>query len=95
MTRHGYPAQAMLGDYARAAAGLFPTIAMLAITPVSLVGATVLGGFAALFAVFGIRTVFRHGSCLELTEGGLRSSGLLRTSVSLRELDLAVVTLRA
>jgi len=87
MTRHGYPAQAMLGDYARAAAGLFPSIAMLAIMPVSVAGATVLGGFAALFAVFGIRTVFRHASRLELTEGGLRSSGLLRTSVSLRELD--------
>jgi hypothetical protein len=87
MTWHDYPTQAMLGDYARAAAGLVPTIAILATTPVGVVGATVLGGFAALFAAFGIRTALRHGSRLELTEGYLRSSGLLRTSVSLRELD--------
>jgi hypothetical protein len=87
MTWHDYPTQAMLGDYARAAAGLVPTVAILVTVPVGVVGATVLGGFAALFAAFGIRTALRHESRLELTEGYLRSSGLLRTSVSLRELD--------
>lgn len=87
MTRHTYPTAAMLGDYARAAVGLLPILAIVAITPVGAVGITVLGGFAALFAVFGIRTAVRHGSRLELTEGVLRASGLLRTSISLRELD--------
>lgn len=87
MTRHAYPTPAMLGDYARAAAGLFPIFAIVAIAPVGAVEATVLGGFAALFAVFGIRTALRHGSRLELTDGLLRASGLVRTSVSLRELD--------
>ena len=87
MTRHAYPTPAMLGDYARAAAGLLPIVAIIAIAPVGGVEATVLGGFAALFAVFGIRTALRHGSRLELTEGVLRASGLVRTSISLRELD--------
>jgi hypothetical protein len=87
MTRHAYPTPAMLGDYARTAAGLLPILAIIAIAPVGAVGSAVLGGFAALFAVFGIRTALRHGSHLELTEGVLRASGLLRTSISLRELD--------
>ena len=87
MTRHAYPTPAMLGDYARAVAGLLPIVAIIAIAPVGAVEATVLGGFAALFAVFGIRTALRHGSRIELTEGALRASGLVRTSISLRELD--------
>jgi len=77
----------MLGDYARAAAGLLPIFAIVAIAPVGAVEATVLSGFAALFAVFGIRTALRHGSRLELMDGVLRASGLVRTSISLRELD--------
>ena len=87
MTRHVYPTPAMLGDYARAAAGLLPILAIVAITPVGAVGTWVLGGFAALFAAFGIRTAVRHASRLELTESVLRACGLLRTSISWRELD--------
>ena len=87
MTRHVYPTPAMLGDYARAAAGLLPILAIVAITPVGAVGTLVLGGFAALFAAFGIRTAVRHASRLELTESVLRACGLLRTSISWRELD--------
>jgi hypothetical protein len=92
MTRHAYPTPAMLGDYARAVAGLLPIVAIISIAPVGAVEATVLGGFAALFAVFGIRTALRHGSCLELTEGVLRTSGLARTSISLAELDRLKLT---
>jgi hypothetical protein len=87
MTRHAYPASAMTGDYLRAAAGLVPTAAILAAVPVSVVAATVLGGFAALFAVFGIRTALRHGTQIEVTEGALHASGLLRVSISWSELD--------
>ena len=87
MTHHVYPTPAMVGDYARAAAGLCPTIAIFTMMPVGPVGAAVLGGFAALFAAFGIRTVLRHLSWLELSDGMLRSSGLRRTSISLCELD--------
>ena len=87
MTRHAYPASAMVGDYVRTAAGLFPTAAILATVPVGMVAATVLGGFATLFAVFGIRTALRHGTQIEATETGLHASGLLQVSISWSELD--------
>ena len=87
MSRHVYPASAMLGDYARAAAGLLPILAILAIAPLGSVGATVLGGFAALFAVFGIRTALRHATQVELTQEAVQASGLLRASISLTDLD--------
>jgi hypothetical protein len=87
MTRHAYPTSAMISDYVRAAAGLVPAIVLLAIVPVGLVGGTVLGGFAALFAVFGLRTALRHGTHIEATEAALRASGLLRAAISWSELD--------
>jgi hypothetical protein len=87
MTRHVYPTSAMLGDYARAAVGLVPTGAMLAITPLGTTPAAVLGGFVALFAVFGIRTALRHGTRVEMTEAALRASGPLRASIRWSELD--------
>jgi hypothetical protein len=88
MSRHSYPPSALLGDYLRAGAGFFPAIAIFAIgRPVGIVEATLVGGFAALFAVFGVRTALRHCTCLEGTEEGLRASGLLRTSISWNELD--------
>src|SRR5260370_16058302 len=87
MTRHAYPPSALFGDYLRAAAGFFPTIAVLAIEPVGIVGTTMLGGFAALFAVFGIRTALRHCMFIEVTEAALQSSGLLQASISWSKLD--------
>ena len=87
MTVHAYPTSAMIGDYARAAAGLVPAAGILAAVPVGVVGGTILGGFAALFAVFGIRTALRHGTRVEATEGALLASGLVRTSIAWHELD--------
>jgi hypothetical protein len=88
MTRHVYPNSALLGDYLRAATGLIPTLAVLAIGPFGIVGWMMLGGFAALFAVFGIRTALRHYTCIEVTEAGLRASGLVQALISWSELDL-------
>jgi hypothetical protein len=87
MTRHAYPPSTLLGDYVRSAVGLFPAIAVLAIEPVGIVGAMMLGGFAALFAVFGIRTALRHYTFIEVTETALQSSGLLQASISWSKLD--------
>src|SRR5437763_16856364 len=72
-TRHVYPASAMIGDYLRAAAGLVPTGLVFATTPVGSVPADVLRRFAAIFAVFGLRTAFRHGTSLEMTATELRA----------------------
>jgi hypothetical protein len=87
MTLYSYPTSAMLGDYARAAAGLAPTAALLAMTPVGLTAAVVLGGFASLFAVFGIRTALRHATQFEMTETMLNGLGLLSCSIEWSELD--------
>jgi len=87
MTRHAYPLSALVGDYLRAAVGLFPTIAVFVIVPVGIVGGTILGALAALFAVFGIQTALRHCTCIEVTEVALRSSSLLQASISWNKLN--------
>ena len=87
MSRHAYPTSAMLGDYIRAAVGFVPTVAGLAAMPLGVGAEIVLGGFAAIFAVFGVRTALRHGTLIEMTEAELRASGLLRASISWSELD--------
>ncbi len=87
MTRHVYPGSAMIGDYLRAAAGFVPVAAILATTSVGAVAGTVLGGFAVLFSVFGVRTALRHGTRVEMTEDALRCSGPIGRSISWRELD--------
>lgn len=86
-TRHIYPSSAMVGDYLRAAAGLVPTGILFATVPVGAVAATVLGGFAAIFAVFGLRTVLRHGTSLEMTETELQAHGARRRMIAWSELD--------
>src|SRR5438128_682912 len=80
-TRHAYPVSAMAGDYLRAAAGLVPSGLLLATLPTGATAAVVLGGFAAIFAVFGLRTAFRHGTSLEMTGTELRASGPSRSTI--------------
>jgi hypothetical protein len=87
MTQHVYPTSALLGDYARAAAGVVPTTAILATASVGMITASVLCAFAVLFAVFGIKSALRHGTKVEATEATLRCSGLLPVSISWNQLD--------
>jgi len=77
----------MIGDYFRAAAGLVPAAAVLATLPLASITTVVLGGFAALFAGFGIRTIIRHQTRLEVTGSALRATGLRRASIIWEELD--------
>jgi hypothetical protein len=86
-TRHAYPASAMVGDYLRAAAGLVPVAVLFATTPVGTVAAGVLGGFAAIFGAFGLRTALRHGTSVEMTDTALTATGLWRTTIPWDELD--------
>jgi hypothetical protein len=87
MTCYAYPTSAMYGDYLRAAAGFVPTAAILTTMPVGVVAATVLSGFGAIFAAFGVRTLVRHGTRFDLTKSALRASGLRRISIAWAELD--------
>ncbi|HZU87952.1 MAG TPA: hypothetical protein VE993_01720 [Stellaceae bacterium] len=86
-TVHAYPASAMSGDYLRAAAGMIPCLALLAAASLAPLAAAALGGGAALFAAFGIRTALRHKSRIEMTEAALFASGLLGASIPWAALD--------
>lgn len=86
-THHVYPASAMVGDYLRAAAGVVPAGAVIATEPVGAVAATVLGAVAAIFAVFGLRTLQRHATSLEMTDVELRARGAQRRTIAWAELD--------
>jgi hypothetical protein len=87
MTQHAYPGSAMIGDYLRAAAGFVPIAVILAIAPVGTGGDLILGGLAALFSLFGIRTALRHRTQVAMTETGLSASGPLGASIRWAELD--------
>ena len=91
-SRHVYPATAMVGDYLRAAAGLVPTGVVFATEPVGTVAATVLGSFAAVFGIFGLRTVLRHGTSLEMTDTELRAQGAWRSRIIWADLDRMKLT---
>ena len=84
---HVYPASAMIGDYVRAAAGLVPAGAIFATTSVAPVPATLLGGFALVFGIFGLRTALRHNTRIELSDIGIRSFGLVERRIAWTELD--------
>jgi hypothetical protein len=84
---HGYPASAMIGDYVRAATGLVPAGAIFATTSVAPVAAVLLGGFAAVFGIFGLRTALRHNSRIELSDIGIRSFGLVERRIAWADLD--------
>src|SRR5260370_12224325 len=77
----------MIGDYLRAGGGVVPSGAVFGTAPVGTVGAAVLGGFAAIFAIFGLRTVLRHGTRLEMTDTELRAQGAWRRTIAWAELD--------
>lgn len=87
MTRQAYPSSALIGDYLRAAAGFFPTVAILACARLSPIATGVLACLAALFAVFGARTALRHATQIEVSENGLSASGPLSTTIRWTELD--------
>jgi hypothetical protein len=87
VVRYSYPTSAMTGDYLRAAAGLVPTAAILATVSVGSVAAVVLGGFAAIFGAFAIRTGLRHGTSLEVTDLELRATGLRSATIPWDRLD--------
>ena len=86
-TRHVYPTAAMVGDYLRAAAVVVPVSVVFVAVPVGTVAVVVLGSFAALFGIFGLRTLLRHGTSLEMTDTELRAEGVWRRTIAWAELD--------
>jgi hypothetical protein len=86
-TRFTYPTSAMAGDYLRAAAGLVPSGAILVTMSVGAVPAVILGGFAAIFGAFAVRTALRHGTSLEVSDVELRATGLRSVTIPWDQLD--------
>jgi hypothetical protein len=87
LTRHAYPAMAMVGDYLRAAAGLVPCLVLLlSVSPLS-IGGMILSGLAVIFGAFAVRTVLRHATLIEAGDDGMRSVGAWRRAVLWSELD--------
>ncbi len=87
MTCHAYPNSAMISDYMRALAGFVPATTILAISSVGLVAGSILAGFAALFALFGLRTAVRHATKIEATESGVSASGPLPVTIRWTDLE--------
>jgi hypothetical protein len=87
-----YPSGVLLGDYARAAAGLALTILPLALVQVTPWIAGPLALCALLFAVFAARTVQRQLTRVTVDEDAVRSEGPLGAVV--RWDDLSGLRLR-
>jgi hypothetical protein len=75
MSEHRYPANALIGDYARAGAGLALMGVPLALLPLNIYVETVMGLLATLFGAFGAMTALRHLSRIEVGEEGIAAQG--------------------
>ena len=69
--RHAYPLDKLGGDYARASIGLALCLAPVAFLPVMSIGVWLMAGLAALFGLFGLRTLIRQFTRIELDDGGV------------------------
>jgi len=76
MSEHRYPFGALLGDYARAGAGIMLTGAPLVLIPLNPYVTAILGVLVALFAIFGAATALRHLRRIELAGGTISMTGL-------------------
>ena len=75
---HRYPPRAVLLDYFYSSLGLLFTVGPMAGTTPSGPAAWILSALAALFAVYGVRTVLRHRTWLSVSEDGITVHGVLR-----------------
>lgn len=85
-SRHHYDKRALYGDYGRTVAGLLLTLGPLLATGATGVAAAILGGLAALFALFGIRTYLRQRAEVVVDAAGISTSGMRRVTVRWNEL---------
>lgn len=76
-----YPINALLADYGRAALGLAATGGPLLFVPPNPAMVIILGGMAGLFLIFGLRTGLRQLTTVEVSERGVRVTGLRSTAL--------------
>jgi hypothetical protein len=87
MSEHRYPADALLGDYARAGAGLLLAGAPLVLVPLNVYVEGALGALVALFACFGGLTALRHARRIEVGEEGIAARGPFPVQLTWEALD--------
>lgn len=92
MSEHRYPTDALIGDYARAAAGLFLAGAPLVLVPLNIYVESALGALAVLFGCFGGLTALRQLRPIEVGEEGIAARGPFPVRLTWEALD--GVTLR-
>lgn len=87
MSHHHYPPSALIPDYLRAGAGLLLSGGPLLLADPSSLMVYVLVGLAALFSLYGLRTLVRQMWRLEVTENGVTTAGPFGGSVRWDELS--------
>ncbi|MEO3427876.1 hypothetical protein AAFN88_03395 [Pelagibius sp. CAU 1746] len=70
-----YPPRALYGDYLRSTAGAFVGFGVLLAVPPGPVVLVIFGSVAALFTIFGLRTVHRHKLRVAVTEDEIACRG--------------------
>lgn len=74
-SRHIYPMDKMLGEYARAALGLGLTAIPVIFADAGAIVRIIFLSMALLFLIYGIRTAIRHRSTIEIDETGIAATG--------------------
>ena len=87
MTQHRYPPAALLGDYARALAGVALATAPLLLVQLSPYVAALFALLGVLFLIFAWRTVLRQLAPLRMSESGIASAGPFPVSLAWSALD--------
>ena len=87
MTTHSYPLIAVLGDYFRAAMGIAISIVPLVIIDGKPIITVVFGVMIVVFAYFGLRTLRRHQTRIEVSDAGIAVNLPKRKGFAWDELD--------
>ena len=87
MSSYGYPLRAVLGDYLRAGFGIVISAFPLVMVSGKPFVTYLFGGMICLFTVYGLRTVRRHFTRIEVSEDGILTTMPLRRGIAWRELS--------
>lgn len=84
---HRYQRGALVMDYLRAAAGAAICLVPLALVEAATVMVYILGILGAIFLVYGLRTLLRHLTAVELSPDGIRMTGPWRRHMAWQQLS--------
>ncbi len=87
VTRHRYPIRAMAADYVRAVAGMALAFGPLTFSNIASVMVYILATLGTLFLAFGMRTVLRHMTRVDVSADQIRFEGPIGAELRWRDLD--------